>query len=354
MRHTSWMAVLLCAAVLAACDAPPTMPTPAIQPHPFFRLTGYAVTSLPFTPAAINDSGVIVGHKGSSSLEAAVAYSGGTLTVLPRPAGPTGAYSAIDITRSGHILGWAGNAMVIWPSRTSTPLVVSSPDIVAGNAMNDDFMVVGMASKGHPFRWTPAFGVQYLTVPYGYSAEDVLYVSTTGYIAGFVSSNFNLQLYTIRWAPNGAPTVFSAAPSYPVGLHDSGDIVLNKYLGDDTTAIWSVNGSAQPVTGIPGAPVGAWSSMGRYAGGFGPSQVHQPWTMYDGSVTWLTAPNLSQEAVNPIDVNACGNILATRSSLSTGYQEDSGYVWRRSFTCDIAGTLAGGTPIASPSTAALP
>lgn len=353
MRHTLRLALLLGAATFVACDAPPTMPEPAIHPHSLFWFTGYRATSLPFTPTAINDSGVIVGHRDSSSFEVAVAYYGGTLTVLPRRTGLTGGYSAVDITRSGHILGTNGSTILVWPTPASTPLVVTYPDSLAGLAMNDSDMIVGVTRSGRAFRMMSLDTVEILAVPYGYDHPTPLYVSNTGYIAGSVRSIFTHLPYTVRWAPNGVPTVYSGGSSYPDGLHDSGDVLLNTYSGSYATVIWSANGSAQTVTGIPGTPVAAWSSAGRYAGNFGPSQAREPWTLSYGSLTWLTAPNLDQQLVNVVDVNTCGTIIADRAFLS-GFPQDSGYVWSRPLTCDLAGTLAGGTSIASPSTAALP
>ena len=357
MQRTSRIALLLCAVALAACDASPTMPTPALHPHPLFWFTGYRATSLPFTPTAINGAGVIVGTKDSitSAVLSAVAYSGGTLSLLPLPPGDEGWNSyAVDITGSGHILGSARSAMLIWPSSTSTPLVVTYADSLNGIAMNDSYTVVGTTKSGGAFRWTPSGGVQYLPVPRGYTAATPRYVNASGYIAGTVRKLYTQSLFAIRWAPNGTPTVWTYDPSYPVGMHDNGDILLAASAGSYLTVKWPLSGTSLSISGIPGEPVAAWSAAGRYVGDYGSTQTRQPWTMYDGAVTWLTAPNLYKETVNLIDVNTCGSIIAKRFSVITGLREDSGYVWHRPLTCDMSGTLAGGTSIASPSTAALP
>lgn len=89
---------------------------------------------------------------------------------------------------------------------------------------------------------------------------------------------------------------------------------------------------------VPGAPslsrTDGWSSLGRIIGDTIAGNNH-PWTLFQGTVTFLSQPTPADEADIPVGVNTCGTIVSTR--VNAGAQLDSGYVWRHSPFCDEVG-----------------
>src|SRR3954462_3545859 len=82
------------------------------------------VTTLPFSPTAINDAGLIVGEQNGK----AVRYRNGVVEVLPSPPGDAMFYGAVDVTSLGAILGKSDNAevqAVLWRLLDGAPFPVS-------------------------------------------------------------------------------------------------------------------------------------------------------------------------------------------------------------------------------------
>lgn len=326
---------LLSAAWLAACDGP--SPTAVSTPPASAQLLlfGWQRANLPFTPVAINDSGVIVGNVNNT----AVRYFNGTVTVLPPPAGLTGAYSAVDITRNGHILGVMNGSILIWSSAAAAPQVVTAAAVLQPSSMNDSHMVVG-TSSGRGFRWTPSVGLQTLADPPNYGARAT-HVSRNGYVAGFAQPLLSgLPEALVRWDPSGTPTALqpvghtSPPENRPSDIDDFGNILSTS---GGVTIDWTVGGTVYTIAGVPQPTrTTGWSPLGRIVGHTIGSSNH-PWTLFQGSLTWLPQPSPADQADIPVGVNACGAIVARR--VNGGVVLDSGYVWRKALTCDNAGVV---------------
>jgi hypothetical protein len=322
---------------LAACDgATPT--SVAIPPEPSnVVLFGWQRSNLAFVPTAINDSGVIVGNQGTR----AVRFFNGTVTVLPAPAvGFTQTYSAVDIARNGHILGVNGGSMLIWTDPTSLPQVVTFSTALLPSAILDDHTVVG-TTAGRGFRWTPAGGVQLLGTPPTYSVTKATHVSRSGFIAGWaIPAVSGPPEGLVRWDANGTPTVLlpvghsSPPENRPSDIDDFGNILSTS---GGITVNWTVGGTVITIANVPTPTrTTAWSPLGRIVGHTIGSS-NRPWTLYNGVLTWLPQPTPADQADIPVGVTACGTIVARR--VNGGVVLDSGYVWRRSFTCDNSGVI---------------
>ncbi len=326
---------LLSAAWLAACDAPSPTAVSAPPPSSLIFIGGWQRGNLPFTPVAINDSGVIVGNVNNT----AVRYFNGTVTVLAPPTGLTGAYTAVDIAKNGHILGVINGSILIWTSPLVAPQVVVAAAALQPSSMNDGHMVVGTTS-GHGFRWTPSVGLVNLANPFSYGAPAT-HVSRNGYVAGFAQPLLSgPPEVLVRWDPSGTPTIHqpvgqgSPPENRPSDMDDFGNILSTS---GGTTIDWTVGGTVYTISGVPQPTrTTGWSPLGRIVGHTIGSS-NRPWTLFQGALTWLPQPSPADQADIPVGVNACGSVVARR--VNGGVVLDSGYVWRKPLTCDNAGVV---------------
>lgn len=320
---------------LVACDAPAPTAVSGPLPGSQLLLAGYQRANLPFTPVAINDSGAIVGNVNNT----AVRSLNGVLTVLPPPpTGFTAVYSAVDITRNGHILGVNGGNILIWTSPSLPPQVVALGMALQPSAMTDAHMVVGNTG-GRAFRWTPATGLQLLASPAMFANPRATHVSRNGYAAGFAQPVFSGPEALVRWDPMGVVKILlpvghgSPPENRPSDIDDFGNILSTS---GGTTIRWAVDGTVSIISGVPTPTrTTGLSPLGRIVGHTIGSS-NRPWTLFQGSLTWLPVPSPADAADIPVGVNACGTILARRV---TTVVLDSGYVWRQSLTCDQGGVL---------------
>lgn len=344
MHATSRLMLLVVLSPLA-CGSPEPLTSPAGTPSAITFPNTWVRSDLPFVPAGINDSGAIIGSLNNTGVRSL----NGTLTTLPAPPGriilaaalgPSPVfhppYSATAIANTGHIAGSDGN-LLLWTSLTQTPQELGFGGLtIVANAINDGDMVVGTAGGG-AFRWTRANGFQHLAAPVGWGAPVAMVVNDNGYVAGYAESVTDGPEVLVRWDPSGnvsfhLPLNNTLPENRPAGIDAAGDVLSTS---GNTTYIWSVSGATTIVPGVPTLTrTEAWSSLGRIVGHTIAGNNH-PWTLYQGTLTFLPQPTPPDEADIPVGVNTCGTIVATR--VDNDAQLDSGYVWRHSLFCDQLG-----------------
>jgi hypothetical protein len=109
---------------------------------------------------------------------------------------------------------------------------------------------------------------------------------------------------------------------------------------------WPLWGGAHPLGGPAESSPGDISTLGRVVG-FTHSTAAvnpgRPWTLNQGSTTWLPVPNLGTlYGVVNISVNRCGTIVGTLAYYNSGGTlEKRGIRWTKP-TCDLDGIFIGG------------
>lgn len=321
--------ILFSVLVLSSCGREPPTSVPVDSDAQLF-LGAYQRVSLPMTPVAMSDSGVVVGNLNNT----AVRWLNGTLTVLAPPREPA-AYSAVDMANNGHVLGVSNGKMLLWKSATSTPMTIAGngPVIPAGIAEGD--IAVGTI-LGQPFKWTPSTGFVFLTVS-GLVARPT-HVNRLGWVAGFGFPIFNGDEKMVRWNPAGqaatlAPVAHGTPPENRPSDIDAAGNILSTSGG--TTVFWGVNGTITTVANVPTPTrTTGLSPLGRIVGHtIGAS--NRPWTLFQGSLLFLPVPTPADDADIPVGVNSCGAIAARR--VVGGVVLQDGFLWQRTLTCDQGG-----------------
>jgi uncharacterized membrane protein len=176
--------------------------------------TAAAVLPEPFTPQAVNASGLVVGftgpnRHGAETQQRPVAYDGGKLLQLPLPAGATGA-AAYAVNAHGDVLGTAIGADNAWLAvrwrTTGGPAVVATVAGATGLGLTDDGTAVGfgMGPEGQALRWGADGKTTPLPLPDG--AESATATAAAGdWAAGDATppvtgdKDADLAQYAVRW-----------------------------------------------------------------------------------------------------------------------------------------------------------
>ena len=330
-------------ALLAACDTSVTRPPLPQDAKPdAILLIGscWCRTDLPFSPAAINDAGIVVGTNGTE----AVFWQNGVLDTHQHSVALAGPYSAVAISPNGAILGKAGTHAIYWQTPTSPPNDVNSgfSYLVEPVAINDSHTIVGWSWKGlglTAWRYTPTGGWVEIGAGLGISGFDQTIptsLNASGQAAGYRYLYNSGTYLPVRWAASGGPIALPAPIDYtgfPSGTALSIDGAGNIFGTTSAGAtIWNYYGGSSVVTGFPALP-SMRSNAGRFVGvGPNSSGQLQPFTSFNGGITWLSNPDVSSPT--PVGVNACGTIVAKRPSVP-----GTGFLWKRSgvaiYQCDI-------------------
>ena len=335
-------AALVFTVLVAGCDAPVTRPPEPQAAKPealLFYGTCWCRTDLPFSPAAINDAGIVVGTNGTE----AVYWQNGVLDTLQHSVALPGQYRAVAISPNGAILGTAGSHAIYWQSPTSPPNDVNAgfPYFVEPMAINDSHMIVGWSWKGlglTAWRYTPAGGWVEIGAGLGISGFDETIptsLNANGQAAGYRYLYNSGTYLPVRWAASGGPIALPAPidwQGFPSGqalsIDGAGNIFGTTSAG---ATIWNYYGGSSLVTGLPAAP-SLRSNAGRFVGvAANSSGLQQPFTSFNGAVTWLSNPDASSP--RPVGVNGCGTIVAQRPGVP-----GTGFLWKRTgitYQCDI-------------------
>ena len=336
-------AALAVTTLLAGCDTPvtrPPEPPQAARPEEILLIGScWCRTDLPFSPAAINDAGIVVGTNGSE----AVYWQNGILDTLQHSVALSGPYRAVAISPNGAILGAANGHTIYWQTPTSPPNDVNSgfPYLVEPMAINDAHTIVGWSWKGYgltAWRYTPTTGWVEIGAGLGISGFDQTIptsLNANGQAAGYRYLYNSGTYLPVRWNATGGPIALPAPLDWsgmPSGRANSIDGAGNIYGFTSAGAtIWNYYGGSTLVTGMPAIP-SLRSNSGRFVGVGYNSSVQQPFTSFNGALTWLASPDLT--APTPVGVNACGTIVARRATSPA-----TGFLWKRSgiamYQCDI-------------------
>jgi hypothetical protein len=351
----SHTAILLLAGALAACHDT-TAPLPRLAPDatkPEADMAqlgaGYTATSLPLTPAGINDSGVIVGTVGS---KAARYYNGALTPLLPLLYQPSGNYEGQAINRRGAM---AGNIEygpgLFWTSPSQVPRLISPPSAIddaqplVPTAMNNSDVVVGVflhrprdgsVTEQRAFRWSPRLASTEDITPVGYTQVTVMDVNDAGYVVGYGSKPGGL-VQALRWAPWAGNQAEELSGIGTTGTAVASDgTALGNADGFTTTRRWPVGGLAVALEGPQNSSPDDISITGRIVGftyRFSPLKPHQPWTHRNGVTTFLPVPNAANtDNVLNLRVNSCGSIIG-QQVFTTGNWV-GGVLWTR-IQCDL-------------------
>jgi len=213
------------------------------------------VASLPFSPTAINDAGLIVGEQNGK----AVRYRNGVVEVLPSPSGDAMFYGAVDVTSLGAILGKSDNAevqAVLWRLLDGAPFPVSLSRPVVGfflpAAVNRNLVVVGTAGDAQvAYKWTPEAGYTPLVASTGHPwATDV---NDSGYIVGYSDTEFDRNAFL--WEPNGSRRELFGGERIGSRPHinSAGDVVAfyAPGLANQAVAVATLDGTVHSFAAIP-------------------------------------------------------------------------------------------------------
>ena len=267
------------------------------------------LVELSFSPAAINDAGLIVGTQNSS----AVQDQNGSLQVLPLFLGGGVISAAVDVAAAGAIVGSTsapGVPAVLW-----FPLPLSFSEAPVGvfvpAAINKTLLVVGTSEDAQvAFKWNANIGYTSLLGPGDASipvfATDV---NDVGFIVGFTESPETRT--GLLWHPDAttaAPWALGSIRSVP-RINNGGDSVAIDATG--VVSIVSLNGTISTFpTIVNPQSVDGISDEGRLIGTSIVGGVKRGWTFYKNQLTWLDPPTPDQgDYVHPSGVNTCGNIV---------------------------------------------
>jgi hypothetical protein len=296
------------------------------------------VTSLPFSPTAINDAGLIVGEQNGK----AVRYRNGVVEVLPWPPGDAMFYGAVDVTSHGAILGKTDSAegpAVLWRLLDGAPFPVSlSPPPVGffvPAAVNRNLVVVGSSADAEvAYKWTPEAGYTPLIAPSGHS-EPPTYatdVNNSGYIVGYIDTAFDRKAFL--WEPNGARGELFGGErigSHPY-INSAGDVVAFYAQGfvNQAITVASLNGTVRSFPAIPEPlSVEGISDEGRLIGTSMLNGATRGWTFYSNQLTWLDPPpGIVGDSVQPTGVDRCGNIVG---QVRQGFDVVGGLLFSKRF-----------------------
>lgn len=338
--------LLLASSSLVACDAPTPPTEPAAKPDALFVIgTGYSASVLPLIPAGISDSGVVVGSVG---LDVARYYNG-VLTVATRAPGLAGDYEASGINNHGAVIGRIpfGRGL-FWRAVNQVPYQIISPtnSTVLPFSVNGSNLVVGSFNHSsgatHAFLWTTSFGFRDIT-PAGFQTAVAFDINDAGVATGYGWVDGG-SVQALRWRVDGLTGAFTVAVlpgAVATGRAvNPGGTVVGTSDGFTTTKLWTLGGGVQSFPGPQAAEPEDYSSQGRVVGyTYRHSTInpHRPWTVYQGSTTWLPIPNAAiTDNVSGLRVNACGSIVGTQV-FTDGSQQ--GLIWTKSLTCDNAGLV---------------
>lgn len=332
----------LVTALLAGCDTPVTRPPEpqAAKPEAILIFGScWCRTDLPFSPSAINDAGIVVGTSGTE----AVFWQNGVLDTLQHSVALSGPYRAVAISPNGAILGSANGHAIYWQTPTSPPNDVNSgfSYLVEPVAINDAHTIVGWSWKGlglTAWRYTPAGGWVEIGAGLGISGFDQTIptsLNASGQAAGYRYLYNSGTYLPVRWAATGGPIQLPAPIDWngqPSGRALSIDGAGNIFgITSAGATIWNYYGGSTLVTGLPALP-SMRSNAGRFVGVGANGGVQQPFTSFNGGITWLSNPDVTSPT--PVGVNACGTIVARRATSPA-----SGFLWKRSgvamYQCDI-------------------
>ncbi len=308
-------------------------------------VSGYVVSSLSFSPAGISDYGAIAGTLNGAAV---ASLNGGPVTPLPLPTG-FGPLSQVDaISSAGVTVGDSDGAGLLWqvtpacpPGNCGPPTVIAEPagSQIAPFAVNNNSEVVGAvallgSNAWHPFRWTPTRGFEDILPP-GYAAGWANGVNDNGYIVG-LANRTDQHVEAFRWSPSSPPAATSFGPDEATRIRLNGDAV--GMSGDfTTTRLWALAGQTYALAGPSPSSIDGFAETGRVVGytyGYA-ANPHQPWTVYQGSTTWLPwTPASTDDLVSHLSVNACGSIVGTQFRAD-GLEQ--GLMWTKS-GCDPTGS----------------
>ena len=372
-------------------SGPITLPPPVQTPPPSVPL-GYTALVLPFTPAGINDSGVV----GGAQVGNIVSWNNGVTTIFPVPPDIVLAVSGGAINNAGSVIGQAQNRGLVWirpvpPDCTTTdcmlPIEFHAPNSapLTLNAINDSNVVVGSfqvpasttpfspTPQQHAFQWSPTGGFRDIT-PRGWLSAVATDINDAGEISGYgvgpdLVSQFAIRLSTV----DGRPPL---AILSPLGEADAiantgrtagpgeGGVPEICTVPTTTTPSRCVAITATSAPRVP-APTSVedLADTARIVGvgSFGTDHPNKPWTAQAGTVTWLPVPadngNTISDVFSHLRVNTCGSIVGTQDLQfmvgSTRVLETQGFLWTKP-SCDPAPpaifTLPPGTVTATTST----
>lgn len=334
-------AALAFTALLAGCDTPLTRPPEPQATKPEALLlwgTCWCRTDLPFSPSAINDAGIVVGTNGSE----AVYWQNGVLDTLQHSVALSGPYSAVAISPSGAILGSANGHAIYWRTPTSPPNDANAGFAysVVPVAINDTYTIVGWSWKGYgltAWRYTPTAGWVEIGAGLGISGFDQTIptsLNASGQAAGYRYLYNSGTYLPVRWAATGGPIQLPAPLDWngqPSGRALSIDGAGNIFgVTSAGATIWNYYGGSSLVTGLPATP-SLRSNAGRFVGVGSNGGIQQPFTSFNGALTWLSNPDAT--APTPVGVNGCGTIVARRATSPA-----TGFLWQRTgitYQCDI-------------------
>jgi len=331
--------------LLAGCDQSPTETRRSLRPSsPDQLLFGvqWTVSTLPFAPAALNDSRVVVGTLAGE----AIRWENGTMRALLRPDYHTENQEALAISPLGKIAGRAPLPLMwtlAWESATSQPEPYHylGDDLTSGpKGINDAgaFIMQSEDKYGRAMavRFTPGVGLKQLFVQ-GALWSVPVGMNNAGYGAGTANElPDSLMTYAVRWDPQGNATKLPTfgGPSRSEAINSRSDVIGTSGIG---STIWRFDGTFSTVTGLPsGRTITGWNDAGRIVGNAGNGR---PYTFINGVVTYLPTSE-----TNPyptvVGVNSCGVILG-RSNKT-----EKGFLWARSgiaapMVCDAPMGTAG-------------
>ena len=312
----------------------------------------WLVTSLPFSPAAINDANLIVGQRTARRTAvtkprtSAVQFQNGTLQELPFIVSDGGFSAAVDVSSLGAIVGKTNNQAqqpaVVW-----FPLPLALPEAPVGvfvpAAINKNLNVVGSSFDAEvAFKWHDPFGYQGLNPPDNLKNRPTFAtdINDNGYTSGVAETQS--EAFPIVWTPQNValqdsrkiglwPNVI--ARSYP-HINNHGDVELLS-TGPYVTVL-HLNGTFDLLPTIPDpVTLDGISDEGRLIGTSRVDGALRGWTFYKNNLVWLTPPVSDAGAfVQPTGVNTCGNIVGIVMNQSAGFISGVVYTKELLIQCD--------------------
>jgi len=291
----------------------------------------YEQGQLDFVPHAINDQNLVVGVKGAQ----AVRFSEGILTILPFLPITGAPYVAVDVNRSGTVLGLTDVPQVpavYWmaPDYPISGWLDEAPvGLFEPKALNENLMVVGNSGDAElAFRWTQLARYTSLRATPTEPRAAVNDVNDSGVAVGR-SVTGDLLI----WGPTAtvATRVTARVASGPfirsdgaVLWSDGKDVLFRSTLGSIVDRPIPVDGAIE-LTGV--------SEAGRLIGTVTLNGVTKGWTVRGQDAVLLLTPTNPQgdEHLKPVGVNRCGNIVSQRIR---GGIAVSGALHSRTLICD--------------------
>jgi hypothetical protein len=279
--------------------------------HLPFGLGEWIVSPLTFSPAAINDAGLIVGEQNDQ----AVQYQNGAVQALQLNVAAGALSAAVDVSSLGAIAGKTtdptAQAVLWWPLTWQLPAPPVGVFVPA--AINKNLVIVGSALDAQvAFKWTPSAGYENLVAPGTLQPGPTFAtdVNDLGYIVGFTEGPGVAS--PILWeGPDSVPHIPWPGASVRTNPHinNNGDVALVD--GSQNVSILSLDGTIRSFPAIPDPQsVDDISDEGRLIGTSMVNGAKRGWTFYKDQLTWLDpSPSDPGTHVQPMSVNQCGNIV---------------------------------------------